>query len=342
MSGLTHAYALSGSNLVSFNTATPTVGTTISIAGVTAGETLVGIDFRPQNGLLYGFGVNSFANTGTLYAISIRTGQAAAVGAAGQIAFIDGVGNTVDLPSGNNYGFDFNPTTDRVRVTTTTGLNFRINPNTGAPIDGDNDSSGSVPGINPDGAITGGGISGAAHTNNKPFAGFTRLYTLDSTGDQLEFQDPPNSGTQTLVAPLGVTFTGVNGFDIGASDSAFALLTVGVSATTGLYSINLATGAATLVGNFLTGTTPANGLAIQNDLGGIPAIALSADGLSIASFNTASPGGGVVLVTISGLTAGETLVGIDFRPATGQLYAFGVNAAFDFGSATASTRKLAR
>jgi Domain of unknown function (DUF4394) len=52
-------YALSGPNLVSFDLANPTVGDTILITGVAAGETLVGIDFRPADGLLYGLGVNA-------------------------------------------------------------------------------------------------------------------------------------------------------------------------------------------------------------------------------------------------------------------------------------------
>ncbi len=58
------------------------------------------------------------------------------------------------------------------------------------------------------------------------------------------------------------------------SGSAFAVLNVG--GTTGLYSINLVNGVATLIGNVGNGSTAVSGLAIQNDLGGIPAIALDA------------------------------------------------------------------
>ena len=107
-----------------------------------------------------------------------------------------------------------------------------------------------------------------------------------------------------------------------------ALLTVG--GVTGLYSIDLVTGAATLVGNFLGGL-PATGLAIQNDLGGIPAIAISDDGLSLIRFNTATPGT-TTSVALSPLPGGETLVAIDFRPQTGQLFGLGVNAATNTGT----------
>jgi len=249
----TRAYALSGSLLISFDPTSPATGTIIPISGVTADQTVVGIDFRPSNGLLYGLGVNAATDTATLYSISAQTGIAAAVGTFG------GVG---DLTSGG-YGFDFNPSADRIRVTSETGLNFRLNPNTGA-----------LAGL--DTLIVGAAIAGAAYTNNQPNNGnVTTLYTLDSNADVLNIQSPPNGGVQITVGPTGVDFSAVNGFDIPAGVNAlannspasgfgFALLTV--SGVTGLYSINLATGAATLTGNFLNGTTPANGLAIQNNL----------------------------------------------------------------------------
>ena len=194
-----------------------------------------------------------------------------------------GIAGALGLPDAANYGFDFNPAVDRIRVTTdgaALGLNFRLNPNTGA-------LAGSDP------AILGPTISGVAYTNNQPQnGGITTLYTLDLSADVLNIQNPPNAGIQNLVGPTGVDFSAVGGFDIVAgvnaaasgspvaSGTGMALLTVG--GTTGLYNINLVTGAATFVGNFLNGITPVNGFAIQNDLGGIPAIALSADGLSLS------------------------------------------------------------
>jgi hypothetical protein len=39
------------------------------------------------------------------------------VGVAGQIAFADALGNVIDLPGGG-YAMDFNPTVDRIRITT--------------------------------------------------------------------------------------------------------------------------------------------------------------------------------------------------------------------------------
>jgi Domain of unknown function (DUF4394) len=116
-----HAYALTDANaLVSFNPAAPAVGTPIPVTGLFAGQTLVGIDVRPANGGLYALGVDAAADTATLYTISPLTGVATIVGT------IDFTALAVDLP-GSGYGFDFNPVVDRIRVTTDTGLNFRIN-----------------------------------------------------------------------------------------------------------------------------------------------------------------------------------------------------------------------
>ena len=340
MSDFSRAYALSGSNLVSFDPSNPTVGNTIGITGLTIGDTLVGIDFRPQNGLLYGLGVNTTSNTATLYAVSTQTGVAAAVGV--PFTLVDSGGGAVIFPAGN-YGFDFNPTVDRIRVTTNSGLNFRINPNTGAAVDGDAIAAGT----NPDGSINGAatGASGNAYTNNQPNVTATTLYTLDSSTDQLLIQNPPNAGTQTN--PITVTlngnpldFSSSNGFDIlagvnvttsnsQASGSGLALLTVG--GTTGLYGVDLTTGAATRIGDFLDGATPVSGLAIQKDLGGIPAIGLSADGTQLFRLNTATPGT-FTSVAVSGVAVGEQLVAVDFRPQTGQLYAFGVNSTTNTGT----------
>jgi hypothetical protein len=348
------AFALSGTNLLSFDTASPTITQTTAITGITGGETLVGIDFRAQNGLLYGLGVDATNDIATLYAISTRTGAATAVGTAGQVTFTTDGTTKVDLPDPATvgYGIDFNPAADRFRVVAGS-LNFRVNPNTGGPVDGDNTglTSGTVTGTNPDGPINAGTttVDAAGYTNNQPNnGGVTTQYTLDASTDQLFIQAPPNTGTQTLgqTVTLGgstLDFTAVNGFDIPAgvnaaasntpvvAGSAFAVLNVG--GTTGLYSINLVDATATLVGNVGTGATAVSGLAVQSDLGGLPAIALDATGGNLLRFNTATPGTVTTqALNTAAVVTGETLVGIDFRPQTGQLYALGIDATAETGT----------
>jgi hypothetical protein len=241
MASPSHAYALFGANLVSFNLATPGAPlSNVPITGLNPAHTLVGIDFRPADGRLYALGINAATDTAALYTLSLQTGAATLVGS---------FTGAVDLPA-DGYGFDFNPVVDRIRVTTETGLNFRINPNNGAltavdaPING---------------AAT--GVSGAAYT----FSSTTTLFTLDDVSNFLLRQEPANTGLQTPIGPLGVNFTDLSGFDIpegaSATGSGFALLTEG--AFTSLYSVNLGTGAATPIGIFLSGTIPSSGLAID-------------------------------------------------------------------------------
>jgi hypothetical protein len=69
----------------------------------------------------------------------------------------------------------------------------------------------------------------------------------------------PNGGALTNINPLGVNVSGDVGFDIDAGGTAFAALTVG--GLSQLYTINLATGAATLVGSIGDGNLSIGGLA---------------------------------------------------------------------------------
>lgn len=337
------AYALSDGALVTFDPAAPGNASSAAILGVGAGETLVGIDVRPQNGVLYGLGVNAPADTATLYAISPETGVAAAVG--GAIGLTTNGATPVDLPDAG-YGFDFSPAADRVRVTSSQGVNFRVNPNNGSAVDGDNTglTTGVVAGTNPDGPIANAGatVNGTAYTNNRPNNGsVTTLYTLSSTTDQLAVQNPPNTGTQTLakeveLAGTPLNFSAVGGFDVDSSVNApannaavaagvaYAVLTVG--ATNRLYRIDLVDGAATELGAIGAGTAPIQGLALQRDVvdAGYPVVALAADRASLVRFQTATLGTSTT-VGLGALAGGETLAAIAWRPQTGQLYGLGVN-----------------
>jgi hypothetical protein len=81
--------------------------------------------------------------------------------------------------TGTGLGMDFDPIFDRLRVVTNSSQNFRMNPNTGAFVDG-NLGGGVVVGLNMDGAINGGttNVNGAAYTNSAPNTTITTLYTL--------------------------------------------------------------------------------------------------------------------------------------------------------------------
>jgi len=200
-------------------------------------------------------------------------------------------------------GFDFNPTVDRIRMITNSGQNLRLNPETGttAAIDG---------GINGVPMVS---LSGAAYTNNRSGATTTVLYDIDPVTDKLYRQDPPNNGTLVEVGSLGVNIAGTGSFDISPDGTAIATLIAGV--TQGLYQIDLNTGQAERLGDL-----PVNsivGLAIPTE-----PVAYAADGSNtLHIFNPQT--GTSVTKPITGLQTGETLYGMDFRPANGQLYAVG-------------------
>ena len=67
--------------------------------------------------------------------------------------------------------------------------------------------------------------------------------------------------------------------------------------------------------------------AIGSTLAPGAAFATGAFGLTtanqIVTFDTSTPGSAIATVAISGLQPGETALGIDVRPATGQIYVLG-------------------
>lgn len=361
-----NAPAVGAANLLAFDTATPTAITTTVVNGINASERVAGIDFRPQNGQLYALGVNDALNTATLYSVSTRTGVATIVsptGTAGQIALRDRLNNPVDLPdpTGTGYGFDFNPAVDRIRVVAGT-LNFRIDPNTGLAIDGDyNGAAGGFAGTNPDADLNGAVINldASAYANNNANVTSTTLYGLDALSNAL-YTQAANSGTTTAVgAPgttLGFDFTLANGFDITASGAAFAALSV--DGVVGLYRVNLTTtsagaaGTAAFIGFVGNGTTPVQGFAMQSDAPGSPAVAIDESGRSIVRFNTANPAAATTAAfprsadpSVMGdvgepgaLAFNDRIVGLDYRPNTGQLFALAVDTTV--GSANFNTLQL--
>lgn len=231
--------------LVAFDSATPgTITSTTPITGLAVGESILGVDFRPATGALYGLG-----STSRLYVINPTTGAATVVGTAGAFTL-----------SGTEFGFDFNPTVDRIRVNSDADQNIRLNPDTGGLAATDLPLAFAGTDVN---AGMNAIVGGAGYTNSfaSNFGGTTTLFDIDSNLNILVTQNPPNNGTLNTVGPLGVDTTAVLGFDIDpAGNTAYAALQVG--ATSSLYSINLATGAATLIGPIGAGLT-VRGLAVS-------------------------------------------------------------------------------
>jgi hypothetical protein len=283
-------YGVTASNqLLQYNAKSPgTIDATVAITGLQTGETLLGIDFRPATGQLYGIG-----STSRIYIINHLTGKATAVG----------TGPFTPAISGNLVAFDFNPTVDRIRLVTSAGQNLRLNPETGAVAATDGN-------INPSTAA----VSAVAYTNNFAGATSTTLYDIDITTGKLFKQDPPNNGALVEVGSLNIGAFTDGGFDISPDNDA-ALASLTVSGSNKLFLVDLTTGKATDLGAF---ATPITGIAIPTN-----SVAYSVDASNNLMVHDFMASGIPVSKPITGLQAGEMIVGLDFRPANGQLYALG-------------------
>ena len=294
------ALTVSG-KLVSFNRATPAtqVGS-ITVTGLTTGETLLGIDVRPADSKLYALG-----SAGNLYTLDPASGVATLKVALKALAGDD---NPYSALVGTSFAVDFNPVADRLRVVGNTGQNLRINVDTGD--------------TTTDGAITpaSAAVTAAAYTNSFAGTTSTRLFDLDVVAGQLYLQSPPNDGTLANGVTLGVTADAANGFDIDArTNVGYAVLTTGNE--TAFYSINLAAtaNAATKIGVIGTAGDAIRGVALMATAAPT-ALALTADNRLVA-FNPSAPNAITSTTSITGLGSGEVVLGMDFRPRDGLLYA---------------------
>lgn len=218
-----------GTNIFEIDSAAPNallVGK--AITGLTANEQIVAIDVRPLTGALYGVG-----SLGNLYTINGGTGAAALVGNSGSL-------------NGVNFGSDFNPSVDLLRVGSDVGTNLRLNPITGATAGTDTNFAYAAGDPNV-GKVA--NIVALAYNNNTAGAASTTLYGIDSGLNVLVSLANPNSGLLTTVGTIGVDFTSVAGFDISkVNNTAYVALEGANSSVSTLYTINLATGAVTSLG----------------------------------------------------------------------------------------------
>ena len=250
--------------LVAIDPATGVAGAAIAVAGVAARQSLVGMDYRPANGLLYALGYDTAAvapaPNAQLYTLNTSSGSVAPVG------------SPVRLELGRHtarIGFDFNPVADLIRVVSTNRANYRLSPATGA-----------IAGT--DGLLTyasgtpaAPGVGAVAYTNAYAGATSTTLYAFDELNTSapgnpantalLSIVSPPNAGTLTASVPVmfGAFVTGAPAaidIDIYASSATNRnegfLTEVTAMGSSNFYRLNLATGQATLVGNTVPRSVP--------------------------------------------------------------------------------------
>ncbi|MFG2712003.1 DUF4394 domain-containing protein [Streptomyces goshikiensis] len=205
------------------------------VSGLSGDSKLVGIDFRVQNEKLYGVG-----DRGGIYTLNTANARATKVS---QL--------TVAL-SGDQFGVDFNPAANRLRVISNTGQNLRHNiDDVAAPLTTTVDGRLTNPTTPPSTAM---GVTGAAYTNNDlDAATATSLFDLDTMADRISLQSPANAGTLAPTGNLGVNAGPDAGFDIyydakAGTNKGFAAINAGSGY--GFYAVNILTGRATSQGMF--------------------------------------------------------------------------------------------
>jgi hypothetical protein len=201
-------------------------------ADIKGATSVVGIDVRPADGMLY-----AVTADGGIYTVDPKSGQATMKSKLSET-----------LKSGVTVTVDFNPVADRMRIITSEGVNLRVNVDDGkATVDGalkfkEGDAqAGKTPKV----------IAGAYTNSANPKPTATALYDIDEAGHLL-MQAPPNDGILNTVGMLGIKLDGPVAFNIvvKGEDNAAWLMNGGT-----LYSVDLKTGKATAAGKIegLTG-----------------------------------------------------------------------------------------
>jgi hypothetical protein len=302
--------------LLTFDSATPwQIQQNVPVSGLAAGESLVSIDARPANGVLYGV-----SNRNLVYTVNSTTGVTTRVGS----------GPATLAQVGGFVGIDFNPGVDRLRLVTAANQNLRLNPNDGVVVDGDPVTPGTQGDTNlafaagDPNQLADPAIVEAAYDRNFQGTILTTLYAIDPVLNILvriggvDGTPSPNGGQVFTVGGLGFNAGNRVGFDITPSGTAFAALTGNNgSGPTRLATINLASGAATFLGNIGNARVTIDSLA-ELPRGEIVYGVTASDRL--VRFAASDPGRLLASIPLRGLLAGEDITGIDFRPSSGELW----------------------
>ncbi len=208
------------------------------IQGFSGDTAAIGVDFRVQDGLMYLVG-----NKGGIY--TVKTPPQVPDVTITKVSQL-----TVPL-YGTNFGVDFNPAADRLRVTSDNGQNLRHNL-------GDHTTTEDAVLSTPPALGPTRGVTASAYTNNdlNPDTA-TTLFGIGTNTDEVLIQSPANNGLLSATGKLTVDAGANAGFDIfstlsgGKATAATGFATLpAANGTSSLYSINLLNGTATHIGQF--------------------------------------------------------------------------------------------
>ncbi len=236
-------------NLLRFRERTPQLVRSKQITGLPMGVSLKGIDFRPATADLYALGSDK-----VVYRVNPRTAIAVAEGPAFELM--------ATALNGDRIGFDFNPTVDKIRVTSDADDNLRLDPDPGSLLATDTKLTPAD--------VT---VVGSAYTNSS-FAAFanrpatTMLFAYDTSGrtDRVWLQNPANAGTLMNPLSLELDLGSDVGFDIaGADNQGYVAGTNAGRSGARLYTVDVTTGKTRQLGRIGGGNVVVTGLAAWQD-----------------------------------------------------------------------------
>lgn len=225
--------------LFAFDSSNPSVTTTIgTLSGVPVGHSIIGIDLRPATNELYAVSFNQTALVGFVFTVNKETAVLTVVGSSFTLG---------SAPKSNQWGVDFNPVPDRLRVVNADGQNFRISPLTGA-----------IAAIDTNISPANVELTGVAYSDNIAGTAATTLYAYDFRSDKLGIvggingTPSPNIGTFTSIGSSGIV-TGTSDLDLdisGATGTGYAVVRSEYGNRSSLYTFSTSSGAFTWVGDF--------------------------------------------------------------------------------------------
>ena len=318
--------------LVRFDSANPgQLQATLPISGVAAGETIAAVAFRPATGQLYGLGSNA-----DLYPIDAATGKATAVG-----------GRFATALSGSKFALTFDGSTDTARVLSDTGQEFVVDPDSSqVTIDANlfylptDPNFGHTPRVVAAAYTDVAAVGQAAPT----------LYAIDqSLGDLVRIGSPNGTplpagqGELTTIGRLGVDTTTLAGLDITTTPdglAAYAAVNDPSHFTSTLRTLDLSTGASTLVGPIAAGS-PLIDLAVVPRVETLYVLS----GVNLVRIRADDPGSPIAQSAIQGLPSGTAIASIAYRPDDGRLYglaraADGATSLYTIDTATGHATRL--
>jgi Domain of unknown function (DUF4394) len=236
-------------NLLRFRERTPQLVRSKQITGLPMGVSLKGIDFRPATADLYALGSDK-----VVYRVNPRTAIAVAEGPAFELM--------ATALNGDRTGFDFNPTVDKIRVTSDADDNLRLDPDPGSLLATDTKLTPAD--------VT---VVGSAYTNSS-FAAFanrpatTMLFAYDTSGrtDRVWLQNAANAGTLMNPLSLELDLGSDVGFDIaGADNQGYVAGTNAGRSGARLYTVDVTSGKTRRLGRIGGGNVVVTGLAAWQD-----------------------------------------------------------------------------